>query len=81
MLVEDENTLSGLSFLLILSTLSILSILSIFSILSILSILSKVVEILLEHQAAPDALGMYQLSALAWATSQGHQDTISAILR
>ena len=49
--------------------------------MSILPILFKVVEILLEHEAAPDALGMYQLSALAWATLQGHQDTISALLR
>ena len=39
------------------------------------------VELLLKHKAAPDALGMYQLSALAWATMHGHHDTISSLLR
>ena len=66
-LLEHQNAMSVLSFLL--------------SIFAILPILFKVVEILLEHNAAPDALGMYQLSALAWATLQGHQDAISALLR
>ena len=42
---------------------------------------TKVVELLLNHKAAPDALGMYRLSALAWATMHGHQDTISSLLR
>ena len=41
----------------------------------------KVVELLLKHKAAPDALGMYRLSALALATMHGHHDTISTLLR
>ena len=42
---------------------------------------TKVVELLLKHKAAPDALGMYRLSALALATMHGHHDTISSLLR